>query len=170
MNIRALQAQARVSISEFLAARTARTRALLAVAAIAGSLSLVYGAMIDPALTGRESLYKELPVLRQQALQMQLLSKESAALSAPPAVMLIAMSKEAIETDLARNGLQATSVMLTGNYAKVQFAAASFGSVLNWLDEWQKSARVSVVDADIVALAQPDTVNATFTLQQPGNE
>jgi hypothetical protein len=34
----------------------------------------------------------------------------------------------------------------------------------------QKSALVTVVEANIVALAQPDMVNATLTLRQQKNE
>jgi general secretion pathway protein M len=60
-------------------------------------------------------------------------------------------------------------VMLTGDFAKVQLTAASFAATLNWLDDMQKTALLSVVDANIVALDKPDMVNATFTLRQPGN-
>ena len=170
MNLTGLLAQSRVSIAEFLAERNVREIRALAVAAFAGISGLVYLLFIEPALTGREQLSQDLPVLRGQVAQMQLLAKETAELAAKPAATLIAMSKESIEADLARNGLKAQSVMLTGDYAKVHLAAVSFGSTLNWLDEWQKSARVSVVDANIVALPQADTVNAIFTLQQPKNE
>jgi hypothetical protein len=34
----------------------------------------------------------------------------------------------------------------------------------------QKSALLSVVDANIVALAQPDMVNAIITLRKPSHE
>lgn len=170
MNLTGLLAQSRVSIAEFLAARDTREMMMLAVAAFAGTSGLVYLLFIEPALTGRDQLNIELPVLRGQVAQMQLLAKETAELSAKPAAMQSVMSKESIEADLARNGLKAQSVMLTGDYAKVQLAAVSFGSTFNWLHEWQKSARVSVVDANIVALPQADTVNAIFTLQQPKNE
>jgi general secretion pathway protein M len=97
------------------------------------------------------------------------LSKEAAALSGKSASPLIAMSKENIEAALARNGLKPQSVMLTGDFAKVQLAAVSFAGTLNWLDDMQKTALLSVVDANIVALDKPDMVNATFTLRQPGN-
>jgi general secretion pathway protein M len=170
MNLTGLWAQSRVSIAEFLAARDAREIRALAVAAFAGTSGLIYLLLVEPALTGRDQLSIDLPVLRGQVEQMQLLAKETAELSVKPAATLSVMSKESIEADLARNGLKAQSVMLTGEYAKVQLAAVSFGSTLNWLDEWQKSARVSVVDANIVALPQADTVNATFTLQQSKNE
>jgi len=170
MNLTGLLNQSRQSFSEFWAVRDARERAMLAVAALVVTVGLAYALLIDPALSGRDQLNKNLPVLRQQVAQMQALSKEAAALSGKSASPLIAMSKENIEAALARNGLKPQSVMLTGDFAKVQLAAASFSGTLNWLDYMQKSALLSVVDANIVALDKPDMVNATFTLRQQRND
>lgn len=178
MNVTGQLGQSRQSFSEFWAVRDARERAMLAVAALVVTLGLAYTLLIDPALAGRDQLNKNLPELRQQVAQLQALSKEAAALSgksASPlagksAAPLIAMSKENIEAALARNGLKPQSVMLTGDFAKVQLAAVSFAGTLNWLDDMQKTALLSVVDANIVALAQPDMVNATFTLRQQGKD
>jgi len=170
MNLTGLLNQSRQSFSEFWAVRDTRERAMLAVAALVVTFGLAYALLIDPALSGRDQLNKNLPVLRQQVAQMQALSKETAALSGKSASPLIAMSKENIEAALARNGLKPQSVMLTGDFAKVQLSAVSFAGTLNWLDDMQKTALLSVVDANIVVLAQPDMVNATFTLRQPSHE
>jgi general secretion pathway protein M len=178
MNLTSLWDQSRLSFSEFWAVRDARERAMLAVATLVVTIGLAYTLLIDPALSGRDRLNKNLPMLRQQVAQMQALSREAAALSGKSAsalagksaTPLIAMSKQNIEAALARNGLKPQSVMLTGDFAKVQLAAASFSGTLNWLDDMQKSALLSVVDANIVALAQPDMVNATFTLRLPSHE
>jgi general secretion pathway protein M len=170
MNLTGLLNQSRQSFSEFWAVRDARERAMLAVAALVVTFGLAYALLIDPALAGRDQLNKNLPVLRQQVAQMQALSKEAAALSGKSAAPLIAMSKENIEAALARNGLKPQSVILTGDFAKVQLAAVSFAGTLNWLDDLQKTALLSVIDANIVALPQPDMVNATFTLRQPSHE
>ena len=170
MNLTGLLNQSRQSFSEFWAVRDARERAMLAVAALVVTVGLAYALLIDPALSGRDQLNKNLPVLRQQVAQMQALSKEAAALSGKSASPLIAMSKENIEAALARNGLKPQSVMLTGDFAKVQLSAVSFAGTLNWLDDMQKTALLSVVDANIVVLAQPDMVNTTFTLRQPSHE
>jgi general secretion pathway protein M len=169
MNLANLLAQSRQSFSEFWAVRDARERAMLAMAALVVTFGLAYALLIDPALSGRGRLHKNLPVLRQQVAQMQTLAKEAAAFSANPAAPLLAMSRENIEAALARNGLKPQNVMLTGDFAKVQLTAASFAATLNWLDDMQKTALLSVVDANIVALDKPDMVNATFTLRQPGN-
>ena len=109
-------------------------------------------------------------MLRQQVAQMQELSKQAAALSIKSAAALPPLSKDSIEAALARNGLKPQSVMLTGDFVKVQLAAASFAGTMDWLDDMQKTALLSVVDANIVALPQPDMINATFTLRQPAHE
>ena len=170
MNLVGLLNRSKQSFSEFWAVRGARERAMLSVAAMVMALALIYALLIDPALTGRDQLNKNLPELRQQVAQLQALSKEAAALSGKFAAPVTAMSKENIEAALARNGLKPQSVMLTGDFAKVQLAAVSFAGTLDWLDEMQKTARLAVVEASIVALAQPDRVDATLTLRQPSHE
>ena len=170
MNLTHLLNQSRQSFSEFWAARDARERVMLMVATTVVALALIYATMIDPALTGREQLSKNMPVLRQQVAQLQALSKEAVMFSgrSPPSVA--AISKESIESALARKGLKPQSVMLTGDLAKVQLVAVSFAGTLGWLDDMQKTALLSVVDANIVALAQADIVDATLTLRQQRNE
>ena len=114
MNLVGLLNRSKQSFSEFWAVRDARERAMLSAAAAVVLLGLIYALLIDPALTGREQLHKNLPELRQQVAQLQALSKEAAALSgkpaAPPIAMAMAISKENIEAALARNGLKPQSV------------------------------------------------------------
>ena len=83
---------------------------------------------------------------------------------------MAAISRESIEAALALKGLKAQSVMLTGDFVKVQLTAVSFANTLGWLDDLQKTAMLSVVDANVVALAQADMVDATLTLRQQRNE
>lgn len=170
MNLSSLFNQSRQSFSEFWAARDARERAMLAAAAIVVALYLIYALLAAPALTGREQLSKNMPVLRQQVAQMQALSKEVTALSGISAPPIPAMSKESIEAALARKGLKPQSVILTGDFAKVQLAAVSFAGTLSWLDDMQKNVLLSVTDANIVALAQSDLVDVTLTLRQQRND
>jgi general secretion pathway protein M len=60
-------------------------------------------------------------------------------------------------------------VLLSGSLAKVQLASVSFAAMMEWLAQMQKSTRLSIVDANIVALPSPDSVNATLTLRQHRN-
>jgi len=170
MNLAGLLKRSSLSFSEFWAGRDIRERTMLAAAALVVAFGLAYALLIDPAMAGRDRLNNNLPVLHQQVAQMRALSREAAALSGNPAPPQLAMSRESIEAALARNGLKPQSVMLTGDSAKVQLAAVSFANTLYWLDEMQKTALLTVTDAEIVALAQPDMVNATITLRQPRNE
>lgn len=166
MNMNSLLSQSRQSYTEFWTARNARERAMLAAATAVVVLALIYATMIDPALAGREQLNSNLPALRQQVALLQALSREAATLSGEPAQPAPAMSRESIEAALARKGLKPQSVVLAGDSAKVQLAAVSFAGTLGWLEEMQKTAGISVVDANIVALSQADTVDVTLSLRQ----
>ncbi len=77
MNLKALLGRSRLSFSEFWAARDARERAMLAVAALVVTFGLAYALLIDPALSGRERLNKDLPELRRQVAQMQSIGQGS---------------------------------------------------------------------------------------------
>ena len=158
------------SLVEFWTVRDARERALLTAAAAVMVLGLTYLLLFAPALAGREQLNLNLPLLRQQAAQMQSLAKEAALLSAKPIAQTAVMSKESLTAALTRNNLKAQNLMLSGDQVEVQLSAASFASTLTWLDEMQKTLRLSVVEANFVALDQPDMVNAKLTLRQPKNE
>jgi general secretion pathway protein M len=87
--------------------------------------------------------------------------------SAAPAVVL---TQESLEASLARKGIKPQSVVLTGEIAKVQLSAASFAGTIDWLDELRRTAKVSVIDANVEAQAQTDIVNATLTLRQQKSE
>ena len=178
MNPYSLLDRSRQSLSEFWTLRNARERAMLAAAVLVVTIALVFALLFEPALSGRERLNRNLPELRRQVAQMQALSKEAAVLSAKSASGIsgtsaapyIAMTKQNIDEALARNGLKAQSVILAGDSAKVQLAAVSFTGTLNWLDGMQKNARLSVAEASIIALDQPDMIDATITLHQQRNE
>lgn len=170
MNLTGLMDRSRLSFAEFWTLRDARERAMLSAAAMAVVLGLSYALLIAPALTGRAQLNRDLPLQSQRVAQLQALSKEAAVLSGIPAPAAAPISRKMIETALARNGLKPQSLSLTGDYAKVQLAAVSFAGTLAWLDEMQKTAMLSVADANIVALTQADLVDVTLTLRQARNE
>ena len=61
MNLAALFRRSRRMFSEFWAQRDARERAMLAMAALVVAFGIVYALLIDPALSGRDGLNKDLP-------------------------------------------------------------------------------------------------------------
>jgi general secretion pathway protein M len=170
MNLADLINRYRLAFAEFWEARNVRERTLLALAALVVAFALAYAVLVDPALAGRKQLNSDLPVLRQQVAQLRALAKQASMLSATPAVPPAAMTREGIEAALARNSLKAQDVLLNGDFAKIQLSSVSFASMLFWLDDMQKTALLSVTDADIVALPQTDRVNATITLRQSGKD
>ncbi|RZI43830.1 type II secretion system protein M [Herbaspirillum sp. HC18] len=154
------------SLSTFWNERNKRERNMLAAAIAVVVLGLIYALLIDPALSGRADMEKKLPSLRQQAAEVQALSKEASAqagkaMPAPPP-----MTRESIEASLARKGLKAQSVTVSGELAKVQMNGVPFSATTDWLGEVQKSARLTVVEAVVEGQSQPDTVNANLTLRQ----
>jgi len=170
MNLPGLLLQSKRSFAEFWAARDKRERAMLAAAAVVAVFGLIYAALIDPALSGRDRLNRSLPQLRQQVAQLQALAQEAAVYSTSAAAPVAALSAESIKAALEAKGLKPQNVTFGGGLAKVQFASVSFAATVNWLDEMQKTARLLVIDANIVVLDKPDTVNAAFTLRQQRND
>jgi general secretion pathway protein M len=133
-------------------------------------LALLYLLLVAPALSGRAQLRKSLPELRQKSADMQQLVREAAMLSATVAPPPILLSKETVDTTLGGHGLKAQSIVVTEDVVRVQLNAASFSSIVDWLGDVQKTARLSVIDASIVALPAADSVNATLTLRQQKSE
>lgn len=158
------------SISTFWGDRNEREKKQIALAGIVALLGLIYALLIDPAYSGRKQLEKSLPVLRQEAADMQALAGEASALANNPASAATEMSKESLEASMAGKGLKPQNVAVTANLAKIQLSSVSFAGLVVWLDELQKTARVTVLDANIVALPQADLVNATLSLQQQKSE
>lgn len=167
--LRARMDEARQSVSVFWNARNKRERAMLAAGIAVVVLGLFYALLIDPALGGRKELERRLPTLRQQAAEVQALAREAQNMknAVRPAAPL---TREGMESLLGAKGLKAQNLAVNGEMVKVQFKGASFSSIIAWLADIQRSARVTVVDAVVEAQAQPDMVNANMTLRQPRGE
>lgn len=170
MSLPILLKQAQQSYARFWTARPPREQTILTAGAAVVVLALVHLILVEPALTGREKLNRDLPTLRQQAAELQALSKQVAALSSKAAAPLPAISRETVEAALARSGLTPQSVTLSGDVVQVKLSSASFSGLLRWLEEMQTVTLLAVVDANIVALSQPDKVEAVVSLRQPGRE
>lgn len=156
----------------FWAARNRRERILLALGFAVVLFGLLYLLLMAPALQGRSQLHKNLPVMRQQAAQLQVLAKQAAALPAATAPAAAGISKESIEAALQKNGLQAQSVVWSGDFARLQFAAVPFGALLDALQALQKTMRLTVVEASVTATTTDATmatmagnVNASLSLR-----
>jgi general secretion pathway protein M len=161
-----LLSELKLSLNRFWSARDARERNMLALATAIAGLGFIYAALISPALTGRESLGKKLPALREQVLQLQALSKQVASYGEQTLPVVEPLSKSSVESVLAQNGLKAQSVTVTGDFVQVQLGDVAFSSTLNWLGDMQKTVRATMTESSLTALAQPGRVDAKITLQQ----
>ena len=158
-------------LAEFWSVRNPRERMLLAVAIIVIVLGMVYLLLIDPALAGRKQLNKSLPVLRQQVAELQAMSKEASGLSGRGASSVAPISKESVETALIRKGMKPQSVtLIAGENVRVQLASVPFAGIVDWLGEMQRTALLSVTEANVTALPEAGMVNATLLLRQRKSE
>lgn len=161
----------RQQFADFWSVRTERERKQLLLAAVVVVLALIYMLLIEPAYLGRQQLKKNLPNLRQQAVELQSMSMQASALARETPPPPPPLTKEAIDASLARAGLKAQNVAMAGtDLAKVQLSSVSFAGVVAWLDEMQKTARVTATEANITTQGKTDTVNANLTLQQQKSE
>jgi general secretion pathway protein M len=150
-------------------ARTEQERKFLTIGGAAVLGALVYILFISPAVTGRAQLEKSLPQLRQDAAQLRSMAIEAGELSRQPPAAGAPMSREGLTASLTLLGLTAQSVTMTGEFAKVQFSAVPFASLVTWLDGQRRDGRISVQDANISAQGEGGKVDATVTLrQEPG--
>lgn len=159
--------QYRTQARAFWAERSEQERKFLTVGGIVLAVGLVYGLLIDPALTGREKLRKDLPQLRQQAAELQALAGEAAQLAAQPPLQAPApMTRETLNASLSSRGLNPSNVVMTGEYAKLEFKGASFAGVVTWLDTIRRENRIAVQDAAFTATSTAGQVDASMTLRQ----
>ncbi len=159
--------QVREAFDTFWLERDPRERRMLGIGAAAVAAALLYFVAIGPALNGVSKLQKDLPNLRQQALALQGMANQAQALAAAPSSPATLSTSESIEASLTRKGFKAQSIVVTGELVRVQINGVSFAGLLDWLDEMQKTARLTIVESSFTAQAQTDIVNATLSLRQP---
>src|SRR5206468_7430618 len=121
---------------------------------------------ISPAQTGLARYRRSLPELRQQVAQLQGLAQEATSLPQGEVAPPPPLSREAVETSLARRGLKAQSVTIAGDTARLQLKDVSFTSVLDWIADSRSSAQINVAEASLSAGSQPDIVSGSIALRQ----
>jgi general secretion pathway protein M len=150
----------------FWQVRTEQERKLLRIGGIVVGLGLFYSLLVDPALSGRAQLHKELPLLHQQAAEMQVMAREAQALQGQNTIAPSPMTRDSLNAGLTARGLNPQSLNVTGEFAKLVFNGAQYAGVVAWLDAVRTESRINVVDASFTAQDAPGVVNATLTLRQ----
>ncbi len=154
------------SFDNFWQERSQQERKMISFAAIFGLAAVLYLLAFAPAMDGHAQLQKDLPKLRQEAAQTQALIQEAQryASVAPPNVTPI--TKESLEQMMSQRGLTPASMSFTSDFAVVKLNNVSFANLASWLAEVQKTSRISVLEASIVAQSTVGNVNASLTLRQ----
>jgi len=147
-------------------ARTEQERKYLTVGAATVVGALVYMLFIGPALEGRAKLNQQLPQLRVEAATMQALALEAGELARAPAPQVTPMTKETLTASLATRSITPGSLVMTGEYAKLQLNGVAFANLYSWLDAQRRENRIGVEEIAVTAGTPAGQVDATLTLRQ----
>jgi general secretion pathway protein M len=159
-------AQLRERLGVYWLARTDKERRMLSIGGAVAAIALVYSVFIDPALTGRARLQKDLPQLRQQSAQLKAMAREAGELGSQPVLQVTPMTKEGLTASLSALGMTPQSASITGEYARIQLTGVSFANLVSWLDAQRRESRISVQEATITAQTPAGQVDATLSLHQ----
>ena len=166
MSAASTMGQFKERLAVFWLARTEQERKYLAAGAAVVLLALVYALFVDPALSGRTQLRKDLPQLRQQAAQLRAMALEAGELARQPVPQVVPMTREMLSSSLAARSMTPKELTMTGDYAKLQLNGVSFANLAAWLDSERRKHRVLVQDAAITAQTPAGQVDALLTLRQ----
>lgn len=156
------------AVSPYWDERDAREKKMIVLVGVVIGLALIYLLLLNPALTGRKQLQKSLPGVREQAAQLQLLSKQAMDLrnAGSGATATDVPTEESIGNSLVHAGMKPRSINQTDEGFKVVLPGTSFSAVVAWLQDMQQSG-LTTADAQFEALSETDKVNATFVLRSP---
>lgn len=154
------------SFAAFWQERSQQERRLLSFTAIFGGAALIYLLGFAPAINGHTQLQKDMPKMRMDAVEMQAMIQQAQQYAAAAAPNVTPITKESLESMLSQRGLTPTSVSLTSDFAIIKLSNVPFATLAAWLAEVQKTSRISVLEASIVAQPVLGNVNANLTLKQ----
>jgi general secretion pathway protein M len=151
--------------------RTEQERRFLTIGGGIAAAVILWATLIDPAVTGRKTLARQLPEMRQQAAELQAMAVEASKLQAQPAVQAARISREGLATSLSARGIKPESIIVTGEFVKLDVKDVVFANLLAWLDEQRRASRLTVQDLNLTGQeAKPGVVDGKLTLRQTGLE
>jgi general secretion pathway protein M len=147
-------------------ARTDQERKFLTIGGGIAAGALIYLLFIDPALSGRAQLEKDLPRLRQESAQLRAMALEAAELARQPQAQVTPMTRDSVSASLAAMSISAQTLTVSGESARIQLTGVSFANLVTWLDAQRRENRIAVQEAVIGAQGAAGQVDATLTLRQ----
>jgi general secretion pathway protein M len=163
-------AQLRDQATLYWLARTEQERKFLTIGGATVAGALVYMLFIAPPLEGRAKLNAQLPALRVEASKMQALALEAGDLARQPPLQVVPMTRETLSASLAARSLTPTSLVMSGEFAKLQFNGVPFSSLYTWIDAQRRESRIDVQEIGVTAGSPAGQVDATLTLHQANGE
>lgn len=154
------------SFSIFWQQRNAKERRLLSAATITVTFALIYWIFVAPALSNKAKLEAAIPQLRQQVSEMAVLSGQYAQISTAMTENVEPITREVLEASLLRRGIKVQSLTASDDIVRLQVASAAYTSVMEWILEMQKAARLTVEDAKVTALPEKGQVGVVLTMKQ----
>jgi general secretion pathway protein M len=162
--------QLRDQFTLYWLARTEQERKYLTVGGATVAGALVYMLFIAPPLAGRAALNAQLPALRLEASKMQALALEAGELSRQPALQVTPMTRETLTASLTARSLTPASLVMSGEFCKLQFNGVPFASLYSWLDAQRREHRIDVTEIGVTAGTPAGQVDASITLHQNTGE
>ena len=147
-----------------------RERQMVLVAGLVVSLGVLFGLLIDPALTGIKKINQDLPAARSDLAKVQAWTAEAKRLSSETTLASAAFSgpaKAEVEKSLQRAGLKdGAGVTITGTDEQLQIKLSdvAYPGLMDWLNSVQKELRARVTRAAIVRSGQGARVSADIEL------
>ena len=166
MSVMTQVAQFKDQLALYWLARTEQERKILAIGGAVVLGALVYMLFVAPALAGREKLRTRLDDLHVEAANMQALAQEAGELARQPAVQVTPMTKESLTASLAARSITPASLVISGDFAKVQLNGVAFANLYAWLDAQRRESRIVAEDVGVTAGSPAGQVDAVLTLRQ----
>jgi general secretion pathway protein M len=154
------------SFTSFWQQRNAKERRLLSVATVIVLLALIYWIFINPALSNKAKLEVSIPQLRLQVSEMASLSGQYASISKAMAENVEPVSREILEASLMRKGIKTQSLSTSDDIVRLQISSVAYSTIMDWIFDMQKAARLTVEDAKLTALPEKGQVGIVLTMKQ----
>jgi general secretion pathway protein M len=154
------------SFASFWQQRNAKERRMLSMATGIVLFALIYWIFINPALTNKAKLEVSIPQLRLQVSEMAALSGQYAQIATAIAESIEPISREVLETSLLRKGIKAQTLTASDDIVRVQISSVAYSTIMEWILEMQKAARLTVEEAKLTALPEKGQVGVVLTMKQ----
>ncbi|MBC3879768.1 type II secretion system protein M [Undibacterium sp. LX40W] len=146
--------------------RELRERRILSFIGLITLVSIVYLVGVEPALRNRSNLEKSIPQLKQNAAKMTDLAAQYSALSKTLSEGVAPISRELIESTLARRNIKTQSLSVSNEIVRFQVNVVAYSNMMEWLLEMQRVARLTVEEIKVTSLTEPGQVSVVVTLKQ----